>query len=100
MFFNPLATALVRLTSRRAFQVYGRARREKGWRVIDVFASRIRDYDSRWPRPFFPGVCITWTASAVAVGWDFAEEVLREQLAEPASRERPVEVAGGRLRGL
>src|SRR5262249_40096087 len=95
--FNPLATALVRLSSRRAFSVYGRDRREKDWRVIDVFASRLRNRDSRWPRPFFPGTCITWTSSAIAVGWDFALDVLREQMAEPASRERPVEVIGGRL---
>jgi len=100
MFFNPLATALVRLTTCRAFSVYGRDRREKDWRVIDVFASRLRDRDSRWPRPFFPGTCITWTSSAIAVGWDFALDVLREQMAEPASRERPVEVIGGRIRDL
>jgi hypothetical protein len=34
----------------------------------------------------------------IAVGWDFAETVLREQAAEPASREHPVEVFGGRVR--
>jgi hypothetical protein len=34
------------------------------------------------------------------VGWDFAEMVLREQAAAPASREQPVTVAGGRLRDL
>jgi len=32
------------------------------------------------------------------VGWDFARQVLREQAAAPASGDRPVEVAGGRLR--
>jgi hypothetical protein len=96
MFFNPLATALVRLSSRRAFRVYGKAKRERDWRVIDVFATRIRNYDSRWPM-FFRGTCIAWTASAIAVGWDFAEEVLREQMDSPASREHPVEVIGGRL---
>jgi hypothetical protein len=97
MFFNPLASALIRLSSRRAFRVYGRARREKDWRVVDVFATAIRDRDSRWPSPFFRGVCITYTSSAICVGWDFAEDVLREQLAEPASRDRPVEVAAGRM---
>jgi hypothetical protein len=100
MFFNPLATALIRLTSRRAFSVYGKARGEKDWRVIDVFATKMRDQDSRWPALYFRGVCITYTASAIAVGWDFAEEVLREQITEPASRERPVEVFGGRLHDL
>lgn len=100
MFFNPLTNALLRLTSRRAFQVYGRSRREKDWRVIDVFATRMRDHDSRWPGTFYRGVCITYASSAVAVGWDFAEEVLREQMQEPASRDRPVEVIGGRMRDL
>ena len=50
--------------------------------------------------PLWRGTCITWTASVIAVGWDFAEEVLREQADVPASRERPVEVAGGRVRDL
>src|SRR5690349_16738260 len=98
--FNPLAGALVRLSSRRAYRVYGRSRREQDWRVIDVFATGMRNYDSRWPSPFFRGTCITWTSGAICVGWDFAEEVLREQMAEPASRESPVEVAGGRLHDL
>src|SRR3954471_10160667 len=100
MFFNPLATSLIRLTGRRAFRIYGRDRREKDWRVIDVFATRRRDRDSRWPAPFFRGTCITLTSSAISVGSDFAEDVLREQMGEPASRERPVEVIGGRLRDL
>jgi hypothetical protein len=51
--------------------------------------------DSRWP--LWRATCITWTDEVIAVGWDFAEAVLREQTAAPASRERPVEVAGGRL---
>jgi hypothetical protein len=34
----------------------------------------------------------------IAVGWDFAESVVREQMAVPASREVPVELSGGRLR--
>jgi hypothetical protein len=100
MFYNPLASAVLRLGCRPAFRVWGKARRERDWRVIDVMATRKRDRDSRWPAPFFRGTCITWTASVIGVGWDFAEELLREQMAEPASRERPVEVAGGRLRDL
>jgi hypothetical protein len=79
------------------FRVHGKARRETEWRIIDVYATHRRDRDSRWPWPFWRGTCITWTASVIAVGWDFAEEMLREQRAEPASRERPVEVGGGRL---
>jgi hypothetical protein len=65
-----------------------------------VYATRSRDADSRWPRGLWRGTCVTWTASVIAVGWDFAEEVLREQAAEPASRAHPVEVLGGRLRDL
>jgi len=82
-----------------AFRVWGKARRERAWREVEVHATARRDMDSRWPAPFWRGTCITWTDHVVAVGWDFAEMVLREQLREPASRERPVEVAGGRLRG-
>jgi hypothetical protein len=65
---------------------------------VKVFATRMRDADSHWPAPFFRGVAITWAASAIAVGEDFAVAVLREQMEEPASRDRPVEVVGGRLR--
>jgi hypothetical protein len=42
---------------------------------------------------------ITWTSSIIAVGCDFAEELLREQMHEPASRERPG-CRQGRLRDL
>ncbi|MBY0232247.1 MAG: hypothetical protein K2W96_23455, partial [Gemmataceae bacterium] len=73
-------------------------RRETEWRQVAVIATSMRDLDSKWPAPFWRGTCITWTSSVVAVGWDFAERVLREQRAAPASRDRPVEVAGGRLR--
>ena len=44
------------------------------------------------------GRCITWTASVIAVGWDFAEALLFEQAHTPATRDFPVEVTGGRLR--
>src|SRR5688572_23068211 len=98
--FNPLATGLFRLTGRPCFRIYGRGRREKSWRVIDVYATPRRNMDSRWPAFLFRGTCITWAASVIAVGCDFAEEVLREQLVAPASREHPVEVAGGRLHHL
>ena len=99
--FNALVTAGFRgWGGVPCFCVYGKARREAAWRVIDVFATPRRDRDSRWPSFLFRGTCITWTASVIAVGWDFALEVLREQAAEPASREHPVEVAGGRTRDL
>jgi hypothetical protein len=97
--FNVLATAAFRgWGGVPCFRIYGKARREADWRVLDVFATRRRDRDSRWPPWLFRGTCITWTASVIAVGWDFAEDVLREQVSEPASRERPVEVVAGRLR--
>jgi hypothetical protein len=96
--FNLMASACCRLFSRPCFRVYGKGRAESKWRQIDVYAISIRDMDSRWPGPFFRGTCITWCASAVAVGWDFAETLLREQLKNPVSREHPLGVCGGRLR--
>ncbi len=95
--FNPLASSFFRLLGRPAFRIYGKGRHETDWRIIEVHATHRRDRDSAWPAFLFRGTCITWTASIIAVGWDFAEEVLREQVTEPASRERPLEVAGGRL---
>lgn len=98
--FNPLASAYFRLLGRPAFRIHGKGRRETDWRIIEVHATRRRDSDSRWPRFLFRGTCTTWTASIIAVGWDFAEEVLREQMGTPASRENPLAVPGGRLRDL
>jgi hypothetical protein len=80
------------------FRVYGKGRRERAWRVISVYATHRRDADSRWP--LWRGTCITWTAEVIVVGWDFAEDLLREQAETPASRSRPVEVAGGRVGDL
>ena len=80
------------------FRVYGKGRRERGWRVISVYATHRRNADSRWP--LWRGTCITWTAEVIVVGWDFAEDLLREQAEAPASRRRPVEVAGGRVGDL
>jgi hypothetical protein len=96
--FNQLATSWFRMLGRPCFRVYGKARHEKEWRVIEVHATHRRNGDSRWPAPLFRGTCITWTDAVIAVGWDFAEAVLREQMHNPASRERPVEVVGGRIR--
>src|SRR5262245_15846058 len=95
--FNPTASALFRLAGRPCFRVWGKGRREADWRVIEGHASHRRNADSRWPRLLFRGTCITWTASIIAVGWDFAAEVLREQMGTPASREHPVDVCAGRL---
>jgi hypothetical protein len=97
--FNQLATsAMRRLSGRPCFQIHGKARNEGTWRIIGVYATHRRDSDSRWPPYLFRGTCITWTAEIIAVGWDFAEELLREQMSEPATRERPLQVAAGRIR--
>ena len=99
--FNSIATFLFRrMGGVPCFRIYGKARRERDWREIDVFATHRRNLDSRWPAFLFRGTCITWTAAIISVGWDFAEEVLREQVSEPASRDHPVAVAGGRIRDL
>ena len=95
--FNPVMTAFLRRLGRPCFLIHGRGRRESSWRTIEVHATHRRDQDSPWPGFLFRGTLITWTATVIAVGWDFAEEVLREQRDEPASREHPVEVMGGRL---
>jgi hypothetical protein len=91
-----IATILRTISGLPAFRIYGKARPESDWRVIDVFASLRRNVESRWP--ILGGTCITWSASFIAVGRDFAECVLREQIASPASRESPIEVVSGRLR--
>jgi hypothetical protein len=78
-----------------AFRIYGKGRTESAWHEIAVFATPRRNATSRWP--FFGATCIAWSSTVIAVGWDFAESVVREQMTDPASRERPVEVIGGRL---
>jgi hypothetical protein len=98
--YRMLANAWFRwLGGRPAFRVHGKGRREKDWREVEVYATPRRNLTSRWPAPFWRGTCITWTDRVIAVGVDFAEYVLREQMRSPASRESPVEVQGGRLRG-
>jgi hypothetical protein len=95
--FARLVTACFRrFGAAPAFRVHGKAKAEADWRVIDVVATHRRNMDSRWP--LWRATCITWTDEVIAVGWDFAEAVLREQASVPASREHPVEVSGGRLR--
>ncbi len=85
-----------RLGGSPCFRIYGRACDEPAWHPIDVFATHRRDLTSRWP--LIGGTCITWTENVVAVGWDFAANVLREQVQQPASRQQPIIVRGGRLR--
>jgi hypothetical protein len=80
------------------FRIYARSWREKAWRVAAVYAVHRRNTDSRWP--LLRDSCTTWAADLIAVGWDFAAEVLAEQRAEPASRQRPVRVVGGTLSDL
>jgi hypothetical protein len=94
---HDVASAVVRrLSGPPVFQVYGRGLREADWHVLDVYASHRRDRAGRLP--LWRGTCITWTSRVIAVGWDFAAMLLAEQAREPASRDRPVVVAGGRLR--
>ena len=80
------------------FRIFGKARRETEWRTIAVYASHRRDVFSGFP--LLSGSCTTWAADIIAVGWDFARGLLREQQNEPASRYYPVEVASGRLRDI
>ncbi len=96
MLHDAVSAVIRRFAGPPCFRVYGRASYEPDWHVIDVFATHRRDALARWP--LWRGTCITWTAGVIAVGWDFAACVLREQMRDPASRERPVVVAGGRLR--
>jgi hypothetical protein len=80
------------------FRIFGKARRETDWRIVAVYAKHRRDLVSPWP--LWSGTCTTWAADAIAVGCDFAFDLLREQVAEPASRWHPVTVTGGRLRDI
>jgi hypothetical protein len=77
-------------------RIYGKGREETAWRTIAIYATHHRDVSSRLP--LWGGSCITWTSEVIVVGWDFAEFLVREQVVRPASRQMPVEVAGGRLR--
>ena len=96
--YNRWFTAWHRWLGERAFQIYGKTRSETAWRVLDVLAMQRRNAVDGWMRPFWAGTLITWTDSIIACGWDVAEEVIREQVACPVSREHPLEVCGGRLR--
>jgi hypothetical protein len=94
---NELWTDWLRhLSGRPAFRIYGKAKPETDWRIIDIYATARRNLGSGWP--LWDGTCVTWSARIIAVGWDFALAVLREQSEDPASRQYPVEVPGGRIR--
>jgi hypothetical protein len=96
MLHDVVSAVVCRLSGPPAFQIYGRGRHETDWHTLDVYATPRRDRTSRLP--LWRGTCITWTSRVIAVGCDFAEVLLAEQAREPASRDRPVVVAGGRLR--
>jgi hypothetical protein len=75
---NKLITSCFRFQAGApAFRIYGKVRWETSWRVIDIFASRRHNVDSRWP--LLRGACVTWTDEVIVVGWDFAEIVVQEQ---------------------
>jgi hypothetical protein len=94
---NEIVTDLIRSCSARpCFRIYGRASYEPDWRIIDVFATNRRNCTSRWP--LWRATCITWTHSVIAVGWDFASWIVRDETATPATRDSPVCVCAGRLR--
>jgi hypothetical protein len=95
VFHDTISTLYRAFAGPPCFQVYGKGSYERNWRIIHIFATDLRNFESRWP--LFRGTCITWTSSIIAVGWDFAGQLLREQVAVPASRDFPVVVAGGRL---
>jgi hypothetical protein len=98
--FNDFASTWFRwIGGAPCFRVWAKARCEKRWRAVDVFATARRNVESPWPPRLWPGVCITWTAEIIAVGWDFAEGVYRAQREAPASRDFPVTVETGRLHG-
>jgi hypothetical protein len=96
MLHDAVSAFFRRIGARPCFRIHGRAAYEPEWHVIGVYAAHRRDLTSRWP--LIRGTCITWTANVIAVGRDFAANVLREQTWDPASRQRPVVVRGGRLR--
>jgi hypothetical protein len=95
MFDAALSRVLRKIGATPCLRVYGKARQESAWRVIDVVASHRRNRGSRWP--LMRGTCITLTSSLIVVGWDFARGFLDEQIRAPASPDQAVEVQGGRL---
>ena len=80
------------------FRVHARGKRESRWRIVSVYAHHRRDVESRWP--ILAGALTTWAADVISIGWDFALELLSEQMEEPASRDDPVAVIGGSLRDI
>jgi hypothetical protein len=98
MFDAALSRLLKRFGARPCLRVYGKARHENNWRVIDVASSPRRNCGSEWP--LMRGTCITLTSSLIVVGWDFARGFMAEQIHAPASPECAVLVHGGRLHNM
>lgn len=89
-----MLTALIRrLSGPPAFRIYGKTRREIAWRTIDIYATHRRNRNSSWP--LWRGTCTCWSAELVAVGWDFAVDVVSDPAAWQTSRDNPLMVAGG-----
>lgn len=88
-------TALIRSFGPPCLRFYGRASYERDWNEIDLYAASRRDVPGGWP--LIRGTAITWSANVVAAGWEFAAAIVREQAAEPATRDRPLMVRSGRL---
>lgn len=80
------------------FRVYAKGVNEPRWHVADVFATHRRDRRSRWP--LFRGALITWTSGVIAIGWDHAREIIREQAFDVTTPDRPLAVCAGRLRDV
>src|SRR5262249_39725731 len=45
---------------RPCLRIHGKARGESRWRILNVYATRRRDRDGRWP--LTRGTCIAWTS--------------------------------------
>jgi hypothetical protein len=96
MFDRALTRLLRRFGAQSCLRIYAKSKSEADWRIVDLVALERRNHRSGWP--FFQGSCTTWTSSVIGVGWEFARAFFDEQVVRPASREHPIEVAGGRLR--
>ena len=79
---------LRRLSGPPCFQIYGKAQERKPIGTSSAFMRRTAATMNNAAGFSVWGTCITWTAEVIAVGWDFAEDVLREQVSEPASHNR------------
>lgn len=78
-----------------SFQVHGKTLKETSWRLITVQAFPWRNHEGgRFP---FRGTCTCWSPSFVAVGLDFAQQLLSDPSVWQITRERPVAVAAQSL---